>query len=120
MKKAKTLEYNVYYHNPNTRQITYMNIFRHNRFNNDVMKNLKKYDDKNMFAEKLKSDLMYYFWCKCEYEIIISPLSTYDDKNTGAKIDIYNQVMLNWDLFLNYVWSNKPVKKPKAKTVNND
>ena len=90
------------------------------------------------------SELRYYFWCKCEWELIIeitedshiflSPWcgcrdpenvkinvtddstldwKTFADKHiirqiiNKAKIDIYDQVMINWDKFVEYVWENR-------------
>ena len=50
---------------------------------------------------------MYYFWSKCEYEIILSPWTGRAD---DIKIDIYDQIMMNFDRFVGYVWSFKPEK----------
>ena len=100
------LELNVFYHDVNRQIITTFNIFRHGGFNNDVQKNLKKIKDKNEFSERLHCDLMYYFWSKTEYQIIISPWCGGRDTK-DIKVDIYTQVMNNWDLFLDYVWGGK-------------
>ena len=67
------LEWNVFYHDMNKQKITTLNIFDHWRFAEDVQKSLKKFKDKDEFAAKLRSDLIYYFWCKSEYETVISP-----------------------------------------------
>ena len=129
------LEWNVFYHNINKNKIETLNIFKHSRFNDDVQKALKKIKDKSEFAEHLRRDLFYYFGSKCEYEVVITTFPPYitmkelDKLNeerashkeryerdyvrlnvgldTGAKIDIYTQVMNNWDLFLDYVWNSK-------------
>lgn len=50
---------------------------------------------------------MYYFWSKCEYEIILSPWAGQAD---DIKIDIYNQIMMNFDRFVDYCWSFKSEK----------
>lgn len=100
------MEWNVFYHDVNKKQIVTFNIFNHYSFNKSVEKRLKECDDKEEFANGLKSDLMYYFWSKCEYEVIISPwVGSKDTKD--IKIDIYRQVMMNWDIFLEYVWNSK-------------
>lgn len=102
------VKWNVFYYDINKHEITTFNIFNHGRFNEDVQKNLKMTKDKNEFARKLKYDLMYYFWCKAEYEVIVSPWC--DSINTeSVKVDIYTQVMNNFDIFVDYVWSNKNV-----------
>lgn len=49
---------------------------------------------------------MYYYWAKCEWEVIISPWIAQHNDNE-IKVDVYWQVMNNWDIFLDYVWNNK-------------
>ena len=98
------MEWNVFYHDVNKQEIRAFNIFKHSTFNNYVEKHLKECIDKEEFAKKLKSELMYYFWSKSEYEIIISPWCGGRDTK-DIKVDIYTQVMNNWDIFLDYVWS---------------
>lgn len=107
------LKWNVFYHSINKQEITTFNIFNHWRFNEDTQKNLKKIKDKNEFAEKLRRDLMYYFWSKSEYEIIISPWCGGRDTKE-VKIDVYDQVMSNWDVFLDYVWNSKKRREKKV------
>lgn len=51
---------------------------------------------------------MYYFWSKCEYEIILSPWTGRAD---DIKIDVYDQIMMNFDSFVDYCWSFK-LEKP--------
>ena len=48
---------------------------------------------------------MYYYWAKCEWEVIVSDWPT--SGKVEAKIDVYNQVMLNWDKFADYTWKNR-------------
>ncbi len=136
------LEWNVFRHDVNKKEIVTFNIFNHWKFEEDVQKSLKKFKDKDEFAEQLRRDLMYYFWSKCEYEVIITSFPTYitmseldrvnDDRwnhkdrygtdymrinvnpETGAKIDIYEQVMNNWDIFLDYVWNSKWHRNEKS------
>lgn len=96
------LVWNVYSFNLNSNVIKPFNIFCHNKFKKDVVNNLKECNDKDEFAEKLKSNLRYYFWSKCEWEIYINWFD-----NDELKVDVYDQVMLNWNVFLNYVWNSK-------------
>lgn len=104
------LKWNVFYHDINKQEITTFNVFRHGRFNDDVQKSLKKFKDKDEFAEQLRRDLQYYFWAKSEYEIIISAWCG-GNGNEDIKVDIYTQVMNNWDIFLEYVWNSKKRRK---------
>ena len=79
------------------------------------IKNYKKNShDIDNFATQLKKDLMYYFWSKCEWEIILTswpPNNNFNDK----KIDVFDQINLNWERFVEYIWANKHELKTKLK-----
>ena len=47
------------------------NIFNHGSFAEYVNKWLKECKIREVFEERLKSELRYYFWSKCEWELII-------------------------------------------------
>lgn len=100
------MEWYVYYDDFNTNKIIKWNIFRHYSFNEEAEKLLKKGLSKEEFSEKLKCSLMHYMWSKCEYEVVVKELigSGY------IKVDIYNQVTMNWDRFVDYVWSFRKEK----------
>ena len=127
--------WNVFRHNINKKSITEYNIFNHSGFVNDVNKLLKEDISKDKFKDNLRRSLFYYFGCKSEHELVISSWPVYIDKaeldrinteyeeynnkwnhypykinvspDVGKKIDIYSQVMMNWEQFVEYVWSNK-------------
>lgn len=104
--KRLELEWNVYYHDFNGGDIKKFNIFDHWRFNEDVARALKRDLNRNDFARHLRSHLFYFFCSKCEYEVLISPWI--DDKEKGViKVDIFDQVMMNFDIFVDYVWGSK-------------
>ena len=124
--------WNVYVENRNTKRIEIYNIFEHASFRKDVEEAYATCRTKDEFVEQLKRSLMYYFWSKCEWEVIITEWPThipieevnrlvaevekycehYDTypHNIGVnlpvaeKIDVYDQVMLNWEVFSNHVW----------------
>lgn len=102
------MEWNVYYYDINRQKITTFNIFRHGRFREDVQEHLRTYDDKAEFAEAVRKELSYYFWCKSEYEVLIRAWCGGNGKEE-IKIDIYSQVMLNFNKFIDYLWSQKYV-----------
>lgn len=108
------LEWNVYLEDFNNRKIKVYNIFNHYNFYEYCLKAKKKYeDDKDKFLEEIKSSLMYCFWSKCEYEVILTGWPKRTDFNE-EKIDAYDQVMLNWPIFSEYIWENKKeIKKKK-------
>lgn len=103
------LSWNVFVGNFNSGKIESFNIFHHYSFVEDCLKNCKKNkNDKKEFEKTLRRDLMYYFWSKCEWEIIVSHWPpTENPKFKNEKIDVYDQVMLNWNEFVNYLWENK-------------
>lgn len=111
--KVSDLKWYVYYHDWNGSEIKTFNIFNHGSFREDVEKYLKKYKNKEEFAKRLRSSLSYYFWSKCEWEVVITPWVS--NRNTeDIKIDVYDQVMNNWDIFVDYVWNSK-IHRPRKK-----
>ena len=67
----------------------------------EVEKLLHRNLSREDFPGKLKDCLLYYFWAKSEYEILISPRIG-DAKD--IKVDIFDQVMINFERFVDYVW----------------
>lgn len=101
------LEWNVYRFNINKQKIEVFNIFDHYSFKEYVKKALIEYEYcKEDFIKQLKSELCYYFGGKSEYEVIITCWVGGDREKVNQKIDIYDQVMMNWDKFVDYVWNN--------------
>lgn len=101
------LEWNVYYENFNAREIQETNIFSHGSFLTDLKKAHKKYkDNREAFEKEVKSSLMYWYWSKCEWEIIISDWPP-SDRVPAIKVDVYDQVMLNWNVFMDYLWEHR-------------
>ena len=107
------LKWNVFYHDINKQKITTFNIFNHWKFAEDTQKNLKKFKDKDEFAEELRRDLFYYFGSKCEYEVVVKPWAG-GRGHEDIKVDIYTQVRNNWDVFVDYVWNSK-IHRPRKK-----
>ena len=100
------LVWNVVYHDINADRIKVYNIFKHGGFMENLQKHYKKHKTKDAFAEALRRSLMYYFWSKCEWEVLISPWCG-SKKDKAIKVDVYWQVMNNWEIFLDYVWYSK-------------
>ena len=100
----RDMTWNVYVGSFNSRDIRVYNVFDHSRFMDDIRKIYKKHkDDFNAFSEEVRRSLMYYFWSKCEWEIVLTGWPPKDDFK-DKKIDVYDQIMLNWDAFIKYVW----------------
>lgn len=129
MSSKKVLEWNVFRYDCNTKKIVTYNVFNHSSFLANVKK-LRK--DKDTFSEQLRREVQYYFWSKSEHEIVIASWPVYISKDeyeritkeltaienrdrgfrvvnvsptVGSKIDIYEQLMLNWDNFVEYTWN---------------
>lgn len=100
------MKWNVFYYDSNKHEVTTFDIFKHGAFRKDVDMLLANSSSFEEFSEELRKTLMYYFWSKCEYEIIILPWCG-SKETTGKKVDVYSQVMLNFNSFLNYVWHFK-------------
>lgn len=131
------MQWNVLYNNFNARKIEEINIFKYSSFAKDVENLLKEDISKDEFADKLRRKLQYCFWSKCEWEVVVTSWPVHIDKEeldrlnfeyedfnkkyghypykinvapeVRKKIDIYDQVILNWDIFVNYVWGHKEV-----------
>lgn len=125
----KQMIWNVYDHDINRGEIKTYNVFKHYSFNKEVEELLKENLTYNEFAEKLNRIVQYYFWSKAEYKIVITSWAPYIDNKeldrlnaerenyrkrsyyvnleTAKKIDVYNQLHLNWERFVDYVLSFK-------------
>ena len=109
------LEWNVYIGNFNSRKIEAWNVFKHVSFVNDFGKFAKKLErnkeltdeqKKKQFSEQLCRELSYYYWSKCEWEIVLDHWPHRSDSE-HVKIDVYDQIRLNWERFVDYTWENR-------------
>ena len=111
-----SLVWNVIYHSVNEDKIKTFNVFNHGGFREDLKKLYKKYPEKEEFAEELRRSLMYYFWCKCEWEIIIGPWCGGRDTKE-IKVDVYWQECLGlWRAMAFY--GEPPVDVPTMKPID--
>lgn len=105
------------------------NIFDNYTFMNNLYK-YKDDNDINTFSENVRHCLLYSYWAKCEWEVIITDVLPTISKEEldrlnneehmyrccvnlecEKKVDVYSQVMLNWNVFINYLWENKHLIK---------
>ena len=104
--------WNVYVDDFNGKKIKVHNIFGNAGLIEDCQDNYKKNkDNREEFLERLRKDIMYY-WSKCEWEVVIE---SWPSGRGEEKIDVYDQVMLNWGVFCDYVWEHKDEFKKKRK-----
>ena len=101
----------VYVEDFNGKRIEEYDIFEHHDFAEDVRKAYRKHrTDFDAFAEKVRGSLFYYYRSKCEWEVIVSAWPP-SDRVPERKVDVYQQVMLNWDIFVRYVWHQAHARK---------
>ena len=94
----------VYVEDVNARQIVKYDVFSHVSFLVDATSAYKNHkDDFKAFSKALKDCLRYYFWGQCEWEVILSAWPP-SPKFKESKISVYDQVMLNYDVFAQRVW----------------
>lgn len=98
--------------------------------NDALNKKIQKWIDayKNgKFSEALNALLMRRYWSRCEYEVVITSwpprISPQEVERLSAekkslyghlcpnleieeKVDIYSQIKLNWNIFVDYIWNN--------------
>lgn len=110
----REMHWRVFVENFNGKRIEEYDIFEHYGFAEDVRKAYRKHrNDFDAFAEKVRGSLFYYYHSKCEWEVIVgSWLSS--GRVPGRKVDVYEQVMLNWDAFIRYVWTKCHERKRRG------
>jgi hypothetical protein len=128
------LVWNVF--NERNGEVFPVNIFEYNyNFIEDLLKIKKKHKNNfEAFASAVRDSLQYYYWAKSEYETIITSWPPHIENEeidrlnkerndwtvkrgsfyrtavnltVSYKMDIYTQVMMNWDRFIDYIWNNK-------------
>ena len=98
------LEWNVFRMNLQKRQIETFNIFDHGRFRKTTIERLKECSTKEDFEYEFKRLVFYHYAWKFEYETCIGSIIS---SEANKKIDIRNQLQLNWNRLVDYLWGNK-------------
>lgn len=104
------MEWNVITYDINNREFEVYNVFRHAGVKQDIIRARKKFKDKGEFAEEVRRSLMYYLWSKTEWEILLAPWP-YHENDKMKKVDVYWQIMNNWERFIDYVWEHRAALK---------
>ena len=87
------MKWNVYIYNVNHQKIEVHNIFEHRGLQEEIKKIISEYTIKDEFAERLKSELRYYYKSRAEWEIIVAPWV--GNKNLDEeKIDVWPELNL--------------------------
>ena len=94
------LEWNVYIEDPNAKTFKKYNALR--GYENQLVKELvEAKGNKEKFLERVRLIMQARYWSRCEYEIIFTG---WPDETVQEKIDVYDQLMMNWYHFSEYVW----------------
>lgn len=148
------ISWKVFNEDINKRKIVEYDVFTHYNFLKGLSKVFKDIDKLEKteesqkkieieFNERVRRECLYYFWGKCEWEVVLTswpPYITVEEidrlnkeiedhvKNWGSparvvspnldidmKVDVYDQLQLNWNIFLQYVKDHKKeiIKKYK-------
>ena len=101
------LEWNVYVSDFNRGEIVKHNVFDHWRLMEDLKKIARKYknSERAKFEDEMAGWLKYYYWSKCEWEIIIDHFP-HCDRFKDEKVDVWDQIEMNWGIFCDYVWAH--------------
>ena len=106
------------YYDFNARKIKRVNVIYE-----DTLKRLQdmvkkgKIKDRLQFRQCLRSEFMYRYWCKREWEISVGDLFE-KDLSKYEKIDVYDQLEANLDVITDYIIRNMGItfnKKSKLK-----
>ena len=108
------LEWNVYIEDPNAKSFR-----KYNALSGYGDYFIKEYihtkGNKEKFLERVRLIMQSRYWSRCEYELI---LTGWPNANIQEKIDVYDQLMMNWYHFSEYVW--KWTKREVKRSVKND
>lgn len=98
------VSWNVLIDDFNASRIEIYNVFDHGGVVEELKTAIKKISDKQAFSVELRHIMMYYFWAKCEWEVVVT---SWPGGRGERKIDVFYQLNLNWDAFVNYVWDHR-------------
>ena len=115
-KKCPDPEWLVYIEDVNNKTIRLFNVFHSRNFLWGCKNAVKKYGKPEQIAElkrEIRSWAIYSFKSKCEYEIVLTGWIHQHGFN-DIKIDVFDQLNLNWDAFCQYVIDHKAYFKRRG------
>lgn len=129
-----SLSWNVLREDFNKGTIEYYDIFKEGHWQETIESLMRSCNSKEEFAVELRKKLMYQYWSRSEYEIVVTSWPPYikveniDEMKSeierhnseynweqvrisptltvAKKIDVFEQLNMNWEQFINYVWEN--------------
>lgn len=117
--KAKLI-WTVLRHDINSDSFEKFNVFDHYGFSSSVEKLLKgrnRIKDRYEFAVKLSSEVIYYFWCKAEHELILTKrdnqdksiylISPWCGSRNNPILDVSSDEDFDWSGFYSWISQDK-------------
>lgn len=118
-REIEPFEWFVYREDFNSRNIERYNCLKY--YADRIKKLKKKAKTKEKFAEELKHEMMWLYWSRCEYEVIIIKeddkiyLEPWISKNPEEhRIDITSDDLIDWKTFAD-IHIDRQIYKDKAK-----
>lgn len=106
----------VLHYDFNSGKVEFYDILSHGALLDDVRQARKDHpDDDVLFMDDVRTFLRYYFWSRCEHEILVSGMHPKKGEEP-SKVDVFDQVDANWDAFCAYLVSAFPRKVRKEAT----
>jgi hypothetical protein len=129
-----TLSWKVLREDFNKGTIEYYDIFKGGHWQEIIESLMHSCKSKEEFSAELRKKLMYQYWSRSEYEVVVTSWPPYikvenieemksevEKHNSecnweqvrisptltvAKKIDVFEQLNMNWEQFINYVWEN--------------
>ena len=104
-RRNKDLEWYAFYQDFNGDELVYINVLGP-RLVEDILKGLRskseylRIDDYDSLKRRVKTYLMSRYWCKSEYEVVVSNWTGHDMEQ---KIDVWYQLEPNLDRICEYI-----------------
>lgn len=128
------LSWKVFWEDFNKKEIVYYDIFKSGYWEKKAKELKKKHPKFEEWTTAFRIQLKSQYWSRSEYEVVITSWAPYikieeidrlqkeineREKTWGnkplclnprltveRKIDIFEQLDMNWEVFVNYVWNN--------------
>ena len=115
----KDLNWYAFYWDCNSNSLERTDVI-HSDLIDDVKKAIKKGQDFNQIKEIIRCNLMWYYWSKSEWEVLVSDLHMREDspKYKVEKIDVYYQLEPNLDRITEYMINNLTPRKRQNGSVS--
>lgn len=97
------LSWVVYRYDCNSKKIVHYDVLNgRDEFLRKIASRASSFEE---FENELKGEMMRRYWSKFEHEITVSCYPIDFNPDSSVKIDIYEQLKLNWKQFAEYCWN---------------